>query len=86
MKKIDQMLLNTKVAAEKAKETVVNEVKNFVTDEKGDTNIISIVIILVIVVGLAIVFRSNIENLFNAIWNKVKITDLKETTGTKKTF
>lgn len=85
MKKIDQMLLHTKIAAEKAKETVVNEVKNFVTDEKGDTNVISIVIILVIVVGLAIIFRQSIASLFDAIWSKVEIKDFdKKPNG--KTF
>ena len=40
-------------------------------DERGDTNIISIIIILVVGIGLATLFKGNIGNLANGVWNKV---------------
>ena len=49
------------VGLAKAKEGVQSAVKKFFQNEQGDTNMISIIIILVIVVGLAIVFRKNIN-------------------------
>lgn len=50
------------------KENVKETVHNFFTDEKGDTNMISIVIILVIVIGLAAIFREKIVELVKNIW------------------
>lgn len=40
-------------------------------EERGDTNIISIVVILAIVLALAVVFKGNLTSLFNNIWSKV---------------
>lgn len=40
-------------------------------DERGDTNIISVIIILVVVIGLATLFRTNIGNLANSVWTKI---------------
>lgn len=40
-------------------------------DEKGDTNIIAIILILAIVIALAIVFKSQLSTLFNRIWNSL---------------
>lgn len=40
-------------------------------DEKGDTNIIAIIIILAIVIALAIVFKAQLSALFNKIWTKL---------------
>lgn len=40
-------------------------------DEKGDTNIIAIIIILAIVIALAIVFKSQLSALFNKIWSSL---------------
>jgi len=42
-----------------------------ISDERGDTNIISVIIILVIVVALAGVFRKNIAALAGGTWNSV---------------
>lgn len=53
------------------KENVKEAVHNFFTDEKGDTNMISIVIILVIVIGLAAVFRKNIVKLVGDMWKTI---------------
>lgn len=50
-----------------AKNTVLNALKN----ERGEANIISIILILVIVIALAIVFRDSLTSLFNKIWNSL---------------
>ncbi|MCM1122685.1 MAG: hypothetical protein NC416_08880 [Eubacterium sp.] len=53
------------------KERTKEAVRDFFTTEDGDTNFISIIIVLVIVVALAIVFRKNIANLVNSLWQKI---------------
>lgn len=53
------------------KENVKEAVHDFFTDEQGDTNLISIIIVLVIVIALAVVFRKNIANLVNGLWTKI---------------
>lgn len=64
------------VGAVKAKEMF----KDFLTDEKGDTNFISVIIVLCIVCGLAAVFRKNIAEIVNGIWTSV-FKDAKSATG-----
>ena len=49
--------------------SVLGKAKSALKDERGDTNIIAIIIILAIVIALAIVFRTQIMALFNKIWN-----------------
>lgn len=63
------------------KERVKGAVRDFLTTENGDTNFISVIIILVIVVALAVVFRKNIANLVNAMWEKI-MGDAGTATGT----
>ena len=41
-------------------------------DDRGDTNVISIIIILVVVIGLAVMFKDNVGKLAGGIWNKIK--------------
>lgn len=53
------------------KQRIGEAVHDFFTDEEGDTNFISIIIILVIVVGLAVVFRKNIATLVNNMWTSI---------------
>ena len=40
-------------------------------DRRGDTNFISIVIVLAIVVALAVLFSTNANNLVGDLWNKI---------------
>lgn len=79
------MLLNAEVwmmiQARRAKERILNTVTGFFKDEQGDTNMISIIIILVIVVALAIVFRKNIAALANNLWNQI-FTDTNDAAKT----
>ncbi len=53
------------------KENVKEAVHDFFTTEDGDTNFISIIIVLVIVVGLAVFFRKQIATIVNNIWTKI---------------
>ena len=39
------------------------------TNERGEANIIAIILVLAIVIALAVVFRSSLTTLFNKIWN-----------------
>lgn len=55
----------------KMKERVKDAVHDFFTTEEGDTNFISILIILVIVIALAAIFRTNIKNMVEAMWDKI---------------
>lgn len=38
-------------------------------DEKGEVNIIAMIVIIAIALALAVVFRKNIKDLFDKIWN-----------------
>lgn len=40
-------------------------------DERGDTNVISVIIILVVVIGLAVTFKKNIEGISTNIWSNI---------------
>ena len=40
-------------------------------DDRGDTNVISIIIILVVVIGLAVMFKDNVGKLAGGIWNTI---------------
>ncbi len=41
-------------------------------NERGDTNIIAIILILAIVIALALLFKDKIFDLFDKIWGKVE--------------
>lgn len=53
------------------KERTKEAVHDFFTTEDGDTNFISIIIVLVIVVALALVFRKNIAKLVKNMWDSI---------------
>lgn len=46
-------------------------VRKFLTNERGETNIIAIILILAIVIALAIIFKNQLSALFNKIWNSL---------------
>ncbi len=56
-------------------------VHDFFVDEEGDTNLISIVVVLVIVMALAVVFRKNIAEIVTKMWKQIG-TDAGSATGT----
>lgn len=53
------------------KERTKEAVHDFFVTEDGDTNFISIVIVLVIVIALAALFRKQIAEIVNAMWNSI---------------
>ncbi len=40
-------------------------------NESGEANIIAIILVLAIVIALAIIFRTQLTNLFNKIWGSL---------------
>lgn len=72
----------------RTKNTITEKVHNFFVDEKGDTNLISIVIVLVIVLALAVVFRKNIAELVNKMWEQIfkDANAATKTSGTSTQF
>ncbi len=62
------------------KEGIKEAVRSFFADESGDTNLISIVVVLVIVMALAVVFRKNIADLLTQMWNQI-FKDAQGATG-----
>jgi len=46
-------------------------VKEMLRDERGEVNLIAILLIIVVVVGLVIIFRDNIEDLIDSIFNNI---------------
>lgn len=46
-------------------------VKEMLRDERGEVNLIAILLIIVVVVGLVIIFRDNIEGLIDSIFNNI---------------
>lgn len=56
----------------RASQSVKGAVRNFFTTEDGDTNFISIIVVLVIVLGLAALFRKQIGELVSQWWGKIE--------------
>ena len=83
------MLLDYEVAVRngliKAKEIAGKAIKDFFTDEQGDTNMISIILVLVIVIALAALFRNNIREMVNAMWDTIS-GDFNEASKTDANF
>lgn len=55
----------------RAKNNVGKAVHDFFVDEEGDTNLISIIIVLVIVIAIAAIFRKNIAKIVNSMWTSI---------------
>ena len=48
-----------------------NRIARFFKDERGEVNIIAIIIILAIALALAVIFRNQIVKLFDQIWDGI---------------
>ena len=59
------------LAWQRAKTAVKKGVMDFFTDENGDTNMISIVVVLVVVLGLAILFKDKATAFVNKLWGTI---------------
>lgn len=58
-----------------AKERIKDTVRDFIYDEQGDTNMISIIIVLVIVLVLAAAFWKNIQSFVNGLWSQINSSE-----------
>lgn len=54
--------------------SVQNRIRSFLSEERGESNIIAIVIVLGIVVTLALTFGTKINELFTTWWNNIATT------------
>lgn len=63
-RKIDNALLRAKLS-------VQNRAAEVLTNERGDTNIIAIILILVVVIGLVIIFRDQLTSLVQRIFGSI---------------
>lgn len=48
-----------------------NRIKSFFEEEQGETNIIAIILLILVVVGLVVIFRDKITELINSLFGKV---------------
>ncbi|MBR5349052.1 MAG: hypothetical protein IK125_07435 [Lachnospiraceae bacterium] len=48
-----------------------NRIKSFFEEEQGETNIIAIILLILVVVGLVVIFRDKISELINNLFGKV---------------
>lgn len=53
------------------RDSLLEGVHNFITDEKGDVNIVSIVVLIGLVVFIAMLFREQVERLIEALFTKI---------------
>lgn len=65
------MLTNLYVMAQTKAILFKNKVASFFKDEKGEVNIIAIIVILAIALALAVIFRNQIVKLFDQIWDGI---------------
>lgn len=65
------MLTNLYVIVQSHAIVFRDKVAKFFRDEKGEVNIIAIIVILAIALALAIVFRNQIVKLFDSIWDGI---------------
>lgn len=63
--------------------------EGFLKSEKGEANIVAVILVLAIVIGLVVIFRKNIASLVDKIWSNIA-SDMEsiETggVGTEKNF
>lgn len=65
MKKISAFAISRYVAAK-------NFVKNYMKEQRGEINVIAIVLLLVVVIALVIIFRDQITGLVRNIFGRVE--------------
>ncbi len=62
---MNELMGKIRTKAFAAKRSFIKLMRN----EKGDTNIIAIILILAIVIALAVIFKDKLTELFNKIWD-----------------
>ncbi len=64
MQKINKFIIDEMVKAQLA-------INKFLNDEKGEANIIAMILILVIVISLVIIFREQLQEIVTKIWDNI---------------
>lgn len=54
------------------KEEAKNKFKKVMTEKNGETNIVAILFIIIIVIGLAIIFRDRLTSLINSLFDQIE--------------
>lgn len=49
-----------------------NQVKNFLKDDAGETNIIAIILIIIVVIALVALFRTQLTEIVNGLFQQIK--------------
>lgn len=50
---------------------LMNWVEDFLTDEEGDTNMVSMIVLIVIVIALAAIFKDGLEKAIKEVFEKL---------------
>lgn len=50
----------------------MQKIMEFLRGEKGEANIIAVILILAIVIALVVIFRENIEEMVDQIWSNIQ--------------
>lgn len=50
---------------------VKNNVLKLLKSEKGETNLVAIILILAVVIALVVIFRGEIEDILDKIWGSI---------------
>lgn len=72
------------LAWQRAKAAAMKGIREFLTDENGDTNMISIIVVLMIVLGLAVTFKTKIGTFVGDLWKNIDQSTTKLSTQTPK--
>lgn len=71
MSKINELMIRAYLKANR-------KVNDIISDERGEVNMIAIILIIIVVIGLVAVFRDKITEVINLLIDKIKdaITDM----------
>ena len=70
--KLTAMYVKASILTKRAKEKVVETVKDVFTDETGEVNVVAIVVLIGVAVLLAIVFKEQIAKILGTLFEKIK--------------
>jgi|GEM_PF-2825032 len=71
MKKLNDLTTKAYVKVNNMKDNAINSVKEFMAEERGASDILSMMIILGVVVAIAFLFRKSLISLVQNLWANV---------------
>lgn len=51
---------------------IERRLNDFLSEERGDTNIIAIILLIIVVIALVAIFRTQMTDIVNGLFNQVK--------------